>query len=81
MMVSLAFPNVNYVSLEEVAGTAEYKDYLHHEFPYHQEKSAVSRRDVLKLMGASAALAGLAACTRLPTEKIVPYVQAPEEFK
>jgi MoCo/4Fe-4S cofactor protein with predicted Tat translocation signal len=68
--------------LEELAGTEEYKNFLHHEFPYNQEKGAsgVSRRDVLKLMAASAALAGLTACTRLPEEKIVPYVQAPEEF-
>jgi Fe-S-cluster-containing dehydrogenase component len=31
-------------------------------------------------MAASAALAGLTACTKLPTQKIVPYVQAPEEI-
>jgi MoCo/4Fe-4S cofactor protein with predicted Tat translocation signal len=69
-------------SLEEVAQTPEYQDFLHHEFPYDPEKTGggISRRDVLKLMGASTALAGLTACTRLPTEKIVPYVQAPEEF-
>ena len=69
-------------SLHELAGTEEYKNFLHHEFPYDPAKtqSGVSRRDVLKLMGASAALAGLTACTRLPAEKIVPYVQAPEEF-
>ena len=36
---------------------------------------------MLKLMAASAALAGLTACTKLPTEKIVPYAQQqPEEF-
>jgi molybdopterin-containing oxidoreductase family iron-sulfur binding subunit len=41
----------------------------------------VSRRSALKLMGASAALAGLTACTKLPTEKIVPYAQQqPEDF-
>ncbi len=67
-------------SLDELAGTEEFKNFQVNEFPYHQEKSAVSRRDVLKLMGASAAFAGLTACTKLPTEKIVPYVQAPEEF-
>ncbi len=69
-------------SLEELAGTEEYKDFLHHEFPHHTEKgsSGISRRNLLKLMGASAALAGLTACTKLPTEKIVPYVQSPEEF-
>jgi molybdopterin-containing oxidoreductase family iron-sulfur binding subunit len=43
--------------------------------------NSIGRRDVLKLMAASAALAGLSACTKLPTEKIVPYAQqAPEEF-
>ncbi len=69
-------------SLDELAETPEYRDFLHHEFPYDPEKTggAVSRRELLKLMGASAALAGLTACTRLPTEKIVPYVQAPEQF-
>jgi MoCo/4Fe-4S cofactor protein with predicted Tat translocation signal len=37
----------------------------------------VDRRDFVKLMGASMALAGLAACNR-PAEKIVPYVRQPE---
>jgi MoCo/4Fe-4S cofactor protein with predicted Tat translocation signal len=40
----------------------------------------VSRRSILKYMAASAAMAGLTACTKLPTEKIVPYVRAPEEI-
>jgi molybdopterin-containing oxidoreductase family iron-sulfur binding subunit len=41
----------------------------------------ISRRSALKLMGASAALAGLTACTKMPTEKIVPYAQQkPEDF-
>ena len=40
----------------------------------------INRRDVLKLMAASAAMAGLSACTKLPTEKIVPYVNPPEEI-
>jgi molybdopterin-containing oxidoreductase family iron-sulfur binding subunit len=31
-------------------------------------------------MGASLALAGVSACTRQPTEKIVPYVRQPEEL-
>jgi MoCo/4Fe-4S cofactor protein with predicted Tat translocation signal len=69
-------------SLEELAGTPEYEDFLRHEFPHDPEKEAesVSRRDVLKLMAASAALAGLSACTKLPPEKIVPYVRPPEEI-
>ncbi|MGA0368473.1 MAG: 4Fe-4S dicluster domain-containing protein, partial [Kiritimatiellia bacterium] len=43
-------------------------------------ESGVDRRSFMKLMGGSAALAGLAACTRQPKELIVPYVKAPEEI-
>jgi len=69
--------------LDELAETPEYKDFLRHEYPYGAvpEVNTLGRRDVLKLMAASAAFAGLTACTMLPTEKIVPYAQqAPEEF-
>ena len=69
--------------LEELALTPEYRDFRECEFPDdpRAEASAVSRRDVLKLMAASAALAGLTACTKLPQEKIVPYAQQqPEDF-
>ncbi|MFO1492524.1 MAG: 4Fe-4S dicluster domain-containing protein [Kiritimatiellia bacterium] len=40
----------------------------------------VGRRNFLKTLGASVSVAGLAACTKQPTEKIVPYVDAPEEI-
>src|SRR5206468_7263393 len=72
--------------LEELAETEEYKDFLDHEFAVdatHEsahELDGLSRRNLLKLMSASAALAGLTACTKLPTEKIVPYVSPPEEI-
>jgi len=39
-----------------------------------------SRRSFLQLMGASAALAGVAGCARQPLEKIVPYVRQPEDL-
>jgi molybdopterin-containing oxidoreductase family iron-sulfur binding subunit len=39
----------------------------------------VSRRNFVKLMGASLALAGAGACTREPIRPIVPYVRQPEE--
>ncbi len=42
--------------------------------------SGVDRRELLTLMGASIALAGLTGCTRQPTERIYPYVKAPEEI-
>jgi MoCo/4Fe-4S cofactor protein with predicted Tat translocation signal len=70
-------------SLEELAETPEYQAFLAHEFPNDpaKESGAMNRRDALKLMAASAALAGLTACTKLPPEKIVPYAQQPpEEF-
>src|SRR5438552_5498000 len=38
----------------------------------------LSRRDFMKLLGASMALAGLGGCTREPVEKILPYVNQPE---
>src|ERR1700740_1707936 len=72
-------------SLEEVACTSEYDAFLYDEFANDPEKEpnitqrGLNRREALKLMAASAALSGLTACTKLPTEKIVPYVRAPEE--
>jgi MoCo/4Fe-4S cofactor protein with predicted Tat translocation signal len=68
-------------SLDELAGSARYQAFLHHEFPYVPGKQqGSSRRDLLHWMAASAALAGLTGCTKLPTQKIVPYVRAPEEI-
>ncbi|HEV3220251.1 MAG TPA: TAT-variant-translocated molybdopterin oxidoreductase [Candidatus Acidoferrales bacterium] len=69
-------------SLEELADTEEYRAFLHNEFPHDPEKEAsgMPRRDVLKWMAASAALAGLSGCTKMPEQKIVPYVRAPEEI-
>jgi MoCo/4Fe-4S cofactor protein with predicted Tat translocation signal len=48
--------------------------------PSHGAKDGVDRRDVLKIMAATAATAGLSACTILPTEHIVPYVRQPEQI-
>ncbi len=68
-------------SLEELSDTEEFRELLQREFPRQASvwlDPPVSRRGFLQLMGASLALAGLSACTRQPTEKIVPYVKAPE---
>ncbi|HEY8551065.1 MAG TPA: TAT-variant-translocated molybdopterin oxidoreductase, partial [Vicinamibacterales bacterium] len=69
-------------SLEEVAETPEFQRMLHREFPEGASElnDPAGRRDFLRLMGASIALAGAAACTRQPTEHIVPYVTQPEEI-
>jgi molybdopterin-containing oxidoreductase family iron-sulfur binding subunit len=69
-------------SLDEIAKTPGFEDFLHREFPRQasewSEGEGDGRRDFLKLMGASLALAGLGACTRQPTEYIMPYVNQPE---
>ncbi len=41
---------------------------------------SIDRRRFMEIMGASMALAGLTACSRMPLEKIVPYVIQPEEI-
>src|SRR6476661_1245548 len=69
-------------SLEELAGSKEFQEQLHREFPKGASEwlDPVSRRGFLKLMGASMALAGLTGCTKQPLEPIVPYVRQPEEL-
>ena len=69
--------------LEELADSEEFHKFLQQEFPQQAAGwfDGVSRRDFLKLMGASLALAGLNACRATPLdEKIVPYVNQPEEI-
>jgi len=67
-------------SLDEVANTPEFQTWLHREFPEAASEfnDPVGRRQFLRLMGASLALAGATACTRQPPETIVPYVRQPE---
>ena len=67
-------------SLEELAGSADFREMMHREFPKGASElvDAVSRRGFFKLMGSSLALAGMTACTKQPFEAIVPYVQQPE---
>ena len=67
-------------SLEQLEGSKEYLEQAHREFPVGASEldNDWSRRNFLGIMGASMALAGLAGCRR-PNEKIVPYVQPPED--
>src|SRR5215475_5718319 len=73
-------------SLDDLAATSEFQDLLEREFPRQaigwsdDEDANEGRRKFLKLMGASLALAGMTACTRQPTEHIMPYVRQPEEL-
>ena len=72
-------------SLDELADTPEFKDWLHREFPQGASKfeDGVSRRHFVKIMSASFALAGLgvvgAGCRR-PVEKLEPFGQQPENY-
>lgn len=68
-------------SLNQLADTPEFKEFLQREFPEGASElsSGMKRRKFLTLMGASMALAGLVSCRR-PVEKIMPYVKAPEEI-
>ncbi len=69
-------------SLEELAGTPEFEELVEREFGHRLpgEPGGVDRRRFVQLMGASLALGGLTACTRQPLERIVPYVEQPENL-
>jgi molybdopterin-containing oxidoreductase family iron-sulfur binding subunit len=69
-------------SLEELARTPEFLEFLHREFPEQASEfdDPRGRREFLTVMGASLALAGLVGCTKQPEEKIVPYVHPPEQM-
>src|ERR1700733_6500118 len=69
-------------SLEELAETKEFQEFVDDEFADRTPNwlDPASRRNFLKLAGASMAFAGITACTKLPKQVIVPYVRQPEEF-
>ncbi len=69
-----------WMSIEELDGGERFEDVLRREYPsqIHKFMDPPQRREFLKLMGASLALAGASACTRQPTEKILPYAKSPE---
>ncbi len=68
-------------SLEQVAELPEVREMIEREFPSGASEwgKGADRRNFLRLMAASLGLAGLTACTRQPTETIMPYAQPPEE--
>ena len=72
-------------SLDELADTPEFKEWLHREFPKGASEwvDDVSRRHFLRIMSASFALAGLglagAGCRR-PVEKLEPFGKQPENY-
>ncbi len=63
-------------SLDELADAPEFQSLVEREFPGRtwETLAPATRRQFLKVMGASLALAGLAGC-RWPVEKIVPFAR------
>ena len=69
-------------SLDDLQDTEEFRSWMHREFPSNADLlEGEDRRQFMKLMGASFALAGLgaAACRRIPEQYIVPYSARPAE--
>ena len=68
-------------SLEELARSDAFDEFFQEEFPRQAVAlgNGVDRRNFIKLMGASVAAAGLAAC-RQPEQSIIPYVKQPENL-
>jgi len=69
-------------SVEEFIDAPEFEEFVQREYPQHAEEwdDSLSRRNFIKVMGASLALAGLSGCVIQPPEKIVPYVTTPEDM-
>ncbi|WP_207462580.1 TAT-variant-translocated molybdopterin oxidoreductase [Azospirillum sp. SYSU D00513] len=58
-------------SLEQLAASPDAMRFLEREFPHLGEATRTDRRTLLKLLGASLALAGLTGCEEAPTRPIV----------
>ena len=70
-------------SLAEYDGRERFQERLLRKHPQQTQKvfDPPQRRDFLKLMGASLALAGVSAsCTKQPEEKLVPWAKNPEQL-
>jgi len=70
-------------SLAEYNGAERFQERLLRQHPQQTKKvfDAPERRDFLKLMGASLALAGVSSsCTKQPHEKLVPWAKNPEQL-
>ena len=68
-------------SLEELAETDSFQEFLHREISPagFRMDAAMNRRNFLKLMGASLALAGLTACQANRPKKLYPTCRRPKK--
>jgi MoCo/4Fe-4S cofactor protein with predicted Tat translocation signal len=69
-------------SVEEFVDAPEFEEFVNREYPSQAEdwEDGLSRRNFIKVMGASLAFAGLSGCVIQPAEKIIPYVRQPEDL-
>lgn len=69
-------------SVEEFVDAPEFAEFVKGEFPEQADtwNNGLDRRNFIKVMGASLALAGLSGCVIQPAEKIVPYVRPNEDM-
>jgi len=65
-------------SLREYQQSDAFGEMLRAEFPSLFELWTVDRREVLRVMGASLALAGIAGCKPVRSDDVVPFVNRPE---
>ncbi|MBV9563459.1 MAG: TAT-variant-translocated molybdopterin oxidoreductase, partial [Bradyrhizobium sp.] len=64
--------------IDELSGDPAFHAWVAAEYPAAAELAPTARRQFLKLMGASFALAGLAGCEKSPFVAALPYVNQPE---
>lgn len=69
-------------SIDEYVDSSEFEEFVKREYPVHSEDwdTSFSRRNFVKLMGATLAFAGLSGCVIQPAESIVPYVTPNEDM-
>jgi MoCo/4Fe-4S cofactor protein with predicted Tat translocation signal len=69
---------VQWASIEELSNDPAFQAWVDVEYPAAAEFAPTARREFLKLMGASFALAGLTGCEKSPFVAAIPYVYQPE---
>jgi molybdopterin-containing oxidoreductase family iron-sulfur binding subunit len=67
-------------SLEEWADSDAFAETIRAEFPSLFDMLQVDRRELLRVMGASLALAGVTACKPARSDEVVPFVNQPPGF-
>jgi molybdopterin-containing oxidoreductase family iron-sulfur binding subunit len=69
-------------SLDELGDTEAFRAQVGQEFPgtAPRDMLPLNRRDFVRVMGATMALAGVAGCAYQPPERIVPYIENPEQL-